>query len=308
MASSVKGKSSPKVLHAQPLAIPDPVTSLVPHLQKSHYWVFWGMLVGGFAGMAALTVATIDTRSTGIETLFVLLSSLFVPSLFVYFLDLRSRFVEPRRKTVIWTFVLGAVLGCPLAFVLELLLGTGVGAPLPAFETGLVEEFAKATAVFWLLRKKHGDLAFEMDGIIVGAAAGMGFAAFEDIVYGAGSFQHGLSAVIATVWTRQVLAAFGHGTWTAIVAGTIWRERRNGHIRLTARIAGAYLLAAALHALWDWSPFGLWTYPIVGAVGIYILRAMIKEALRQEDGFAARWLAPGAPASDGSTSSRPGAL
>lgn len=284
------------ILHAQPLALPDPVSSLLPHLQKPHYAMFWGALTGGFAGMTGLTVATIDTRSTGVEVLFVVLSSLFVPSLYVYFLDMRNRFVEPRRGILIRTFILGAVLGLPIAAVLEGLLGAGVGAPGPALLTGLIEEFAKATAVFWLLRRRHADLQFAMDGIIVGAAAGMGFAAFEDMAYGAAAFHQGLTAVILTVWLRQVLGAFGHGTWTAIVAGTIWRERKDGRIRVTPRVIGAYLLAAALHGLWDWGPLGVFTYLVVGIAGLWILRGMIKEALWQEDRFSARWLAGGTPA------------
>lgn len=284
------------VLHRQPLAVPDPVSSLLPHLQVSHYAAFWGALVGGFAGMTGLTVATIDTRSVDIEGLFVVLSSFFVPTLYVYFLDLRNRYIEPRRGILLRTFLLGAFLGIPIAIVLEGLLGAGVGAPGPALITGLIEEFAKATAVFWLLQRRHADLEFEMDGIIVGAAAGMGFAAFEDLAYGFGAFHHGLTAVIATVWLRQILSAFGHGTWTAIVAGTIWRERRGGAVRITRRVLGAYLLAAALHGLWDWGPLGLLTYPVVGFVGLWVLRGMIKEALWQEDQFTARWLSSGSRA------------
>lgn len=286
------------VLHGQPLAVPDPVSTLMPHLQRSNYTYFWGALAGGLAGMTGLTVATVDTRSVGVEVLFIVLSSLFVPSLYVYFLDMRNRFVEPRRTILIRTFLLGAVLGCPLAAILESVLGSGVGAPLPAFETGLIEEFAKATAIFWLLRKTHADLQFEMDGIIVGAAAGMGFAALEDLVYGAGAFHHGLTAVVVTVWLRQVLGAFGHGTWTAIVAGTIWRERQGGRFRITPRVLGAYLVAASLHGLWDWGPLGILTYLVVGVAGIYILRGMIKEALRQEDGFVARWMGSGTRAGE----------
>jgi RsiW-degrading membrane proteinase PrsW (M82 family) len=269
----------------------------MPHVQTPHYQYLWGALAGGFAGMAALTFATVDTQSTAVEVLFIALSSLLVPSLYVYYLDLRNRFIEPRRGTLIGTFLLGAFLGVPLAVILEKTFGTGVGAPGPAFGSGLVEEFSKATAVFWLLRRKHADLEFEMDGIIVGAAAGMGFAALEDMVYGAAAFHYGLTAVVATVWLRQLLAPFGHGTWTAIVAGTIWREKRGGRVQITQRVVGAYLLAAGLHGLWDWAPVGLWTILLVGVAGIYILRGMIKEALQQEQGFIARWMSSGTPAS-----------
>ena len=59
------------------------------------------------------------------------------------------------------------------------------------------------------------------------------------------------------------------------------------------RVIGAYLVAALLHGVWDWGPLGVFTYLVVGATGIWILRAMIKEALQQEDGFVARWMRAG---------------
>ena len=229
----------------QPVALPDPVSTFMPELQGRHYTYFWGALIGGIVALAGLTYETVNLQSVPLEGAFIVGGSLLIPSLYVYYLDLRNLFVEPRWRTLVWTFLLGAFLGAPLAVGLEVLLHAGVGAPIPALTTGLIEEFAKATAVLWLLRRKHRDLSFEMDGIIVGAAAGMGFAALEDILYGASAFHHGLHEVVLTVWLRQILAPFGHGTWTAIVAGTIWREKGSGRPRITRRVVGAYLVASA---------------------------------------------------------------
>ncbi|HZS93302.1 MAG TPA: PrsW family glutamic-type intramembrane protease, partial [Chloroflexota bacterium] len=156
----------------------------------------------------------------------------------------------------------------------------------PALVTGANEEAAKAAAVVWVLRRKRKDLIFEMDGIILGAAAGMGFAAIEDMLYAVGSAPHGLDAVLATVWVREILGPFGHGTWTAIVVGTIWRVRDAGFVRGALAILGAYLLAVALHGAWDWDPvsgYGALVWLLgVGAVGIVYLRSMIHHALQQE--------------------------
>lgn len=272
--------------YRQPVALPDPISTFMPALRPRHYASFWLALAGGVGGLIALSVATVDTASVNLEDVFIVLGSLLVPTLYVYYLDQRNMFLEPRGRTLVLTFLLGALLGCPIAFILEIVLGAGTGAPGPALLTGLIEEFSKGLALLWLLRRKHHTLSFEMDGIILGAAAGMGFAALEDMEYGALAFSHGIHAVVATVWLRQILGPFGHGTWTAILGGAIWRAKGDGRPRITASVIGAYLLVAALHGAFDWDPVPglaslLWI-AAVGAVGLIILRSMVHQALAQE--------------------------
>lgn len=239
-----------------------------------------------------MTYETVELHSKSFEIAFVVLGSLLIPSLYVYYLDLHNHFVEPRWQTLVLTFALGALLAAPLAAVLEAFLPAGTGAPGPAFVTGLIEEFAKGLVVLIILRRSYKRLRFQMDGIIIGAAAGMGFAAIEDMLYGVTAFKHGLTVVIATVWTRQILAAFGHGTWTAIVGGAIWKARGSGIPRVTISVLGAYLVAAVLHALWDWEPLGgdaaLFWFLLVGVAGLLILRVMVREALSEEEAYIKR--------------------
>lgn len=278
----------------------------MPQLAKRHYAYFWGALVTGFAGLVGLTDITITVHTTSTEEVFIVAGSLFVPILFVYYLDLRSLFVSPRFRTLLATFLLGAVLAAPLAVVLESFLPAGTGSPGPSFVTGLIEEFCKALALFWLMFKRHRFLRFEMDGIILGAAAGMGFAALEDMIYGAASFHQGLHSIVLTVWLRQLLGPFGHGVWTAIVGGAIWRAKGPKGPRLTLGVIGAYLTAAGLHGLWDWAPlpglFDLLWLVGVGVAGILILRSMIHEAITQEKqvlagaGLQIGSMAPASPA------------
>jgi len=287
--SSVLRHLSNPSFHGGPFqhaAIPDPVSTLMPQLAKRHYAYFWGALVLGFGGLIGLTDVTVTVHSRTIEELFIVLGSLFVPVMFVYYLDMRSLFVPPRFRTLLATFLLGAVLAAPLAAILESFLPAGTGAPGPAFVTGLIEEFCKALVLFWLMFRGHRYLRFEMDGVILGAAAGMGFAALEDMIYGASAFHHGLHAIVFTVWLRQLLGPFGHGVWTAIVGAAIWRSKGAGRPRITLAVLGAYLTAAVLHALWDWAPLPgfadlLWLVG-VGIVGILILRALIHDAISQE--------------------------
>ncbi|MBO9360371.1 MAG: hypothetical protein J7450_12535, partial [Thermomicrobium sp.] len=66
-----------------------------------------------------------------------------------------------------------------------------------------------------------------------------------------------------------------HAAWTALVTATLWRERvHHGHAGLTRATLGAYLLAVALHTLWD-------TFQIMSSVtrvdwlGIEVLSALV---------------------------------
>jgi protease PrsW len=269
-----------------PVANPQTLPSYSPKLQARHWVYFWIALLGGSGGMVALTFCTISFHSLEYEWAFVIGGSALAPVLYVFYLDLRSLFVDPRWRTLVATFVLGAILGVPVAFVLESVLPVGAGNLVQSLGIGLIEEGAKLLGLLWLFRKTKRYLSFEMDGIILGAAAGMGFAMLEDIGYGASAFDGGLTSVVFTVWLRILLGPLGHGTWTALVASVIWREKGAGRPRLTLSVLVAYLLAASLHGLWDWEPLpGLWNFlwfALIGAVGLYFLRRRVVEALRQE--------------------------
>ena len=259
----------------------------IPKMATRHRAIFWIMLGVGFVVMVLLTEITLATQKTWVEYTFIVFGSLYVPVLFVYYLDSRSLFVSPRFRTVLTTFLLGAFVAAPIAAVLEFFISySGTGSPGPALTTGLIEEFCKASVLLWLLFKGHRYLRFQMDGIILGAAAGMGFAALEDILYGSSAFHFGLHQVVFTVWLRQVLGPFGHGVWAAIIGAAIWRTKGSSPARIAVWVIGAYLLSATLHGLWDWDPitgFGaLFWLLAVGITGIVILRLLMHNALDQE--------------------------
>jgi protease PrsW len=49
-----------------------------------------------------------------------------------------------------------------------------------------------------------------------------------------------------------VLTLVGHGVWTAILGGVLFRATAPaGRLRLTGALVGWYLLVALLHGLWD---------------------------------------------------------
>ena len=94
------------------------------------------------------------------------------------------------------------------------------------------------------------------DGMILGAAVGFGFAAFESAGYAFNALftSQGLSLLdlVETEVLRGILAPLGHGLWTAILGGALFAAAaRRGRLRLTGPVFGWFLVVALLHFLWD---------------------------------------------------------
>ncbi|HKV85528.1 MAG TPA: PrsW family glutamic-type intramembrane protease, partial [Ktedonobacterales bacterium] len=237
---------------------------------------YWRVFLLGLIAYAVVAQVTASTANLHLAPLEMLLASALVPVVFVIFCWEQNAFVDMPPAVVGITFASGAVLGISIAAIVEPLLipnsvaTTGITLPI-AVIIGLVEETAKVISVAWFLRNRR--LRSELDGLILGAAAGMGFSALETAGYGFAAFLQGFftgaNSPVATLsgavhagssnmnhelLVRMALAVFGHGVWTAIVCAAIWRDRGQSTFRLTAGVMTAFGIAVGLHALWDWSP------------------------------------------------------
>ena len=145
----------------------------------------------------------------------------------------------------------------------SLVPGPGLDASI-AFMAGVLEELAKGSAVvllFLVMRKDFDDV---VDGIVYGAAVGLGFNFMESITYmtslysifspeGVGGFAAGFQW-----YARQVLGLFfGHATYTAYIGAGIGVARQLASRRQKAFAVGAgFTVAIAAHFAWDaWIAF-----------------------------------------------------
>jgi RsiW-degrading membrane proteinase PrsW (M82 family) len=195
---------------------------------------------------------TFATGNVNLVPTIILLGSFLVPVAFVtYAFGHADEVVTAQR--IFTAFVYGGVLGVLGASVLEAaLLRRPSG---PAFVgVGLIEEAVKLAAL-WLLARRLPRYTMR-DGIVLGAAVGFGFAAFESAGYAFNAlFTAGGPSLLNLVETevlRGILAPVGHGLWTAILGGTLFGvAARRGRLRLSRAVVGWYLLVALLHGLWD---------------------------------------------------------
>jgi protease PrsW len=152
-----------------------------------------------------------------------------------------------------------------------------------AFSAGLLEELAKGVAVLLLFLVMRNEFDDVVDGIVYGAAVGLGFNFMESIAYMTNLYAifnpEGVGAYAAGFqwYARQVLGLFfGHATYTALIGAGIGiaRQLPNPRHKVIA-IASGFLIAIAAHFSWDaWLAFFPIESSALGLVEIH-LRTLI---------------------------------
>jgi protease PrsW len=152
-----------------------------------------------------------------------------------------------------------------------------------AFSAGLLEELAKGIAVLLLFLVMRNEFDDVVDGIVYGAAVGLGFNFMESIAYMTNLYAifspdgAGATAAGFQWYARQVLGLFfGHATYTALIGAGIGiaRQLPDRRHKVIAIVSG-FLIAIAAHFSWDaWLAFFPIESSTLGLVEIH-LRTLI---------------------------------
>jgi protease PrsW len=121
--------------------------------------------------------------------------------------------------------------------------------------TGFVEELAKLVVIIWFIReKKH---KFILNGILIGAAVGTGFAAFESAGYALMAVLiSDFDTMYVTIFWRGVLAPGGHIVWAALMGAAICLVKGDNRplnfpLLMDKRFLGTFVFVVTMHAVWD---------------------------------------------------------
>jgi RsiW-degrading membrane proteinase PrsW (M82 family) len=309
VAEQTQGPSASGAVAPRPMAFPGTASAesrFLRWLKRQKGKRYWRVFLVGLAGYIAATIVLHNTDNPHLVPMALLIGSAVVPVAFVRFCVDEGAFADMPVQVVGFTFISGAITGLLLAAILESNLAVD-RSPGPWIMVGLAEESAKVAAVAWILFNKR--LRSELDGLVIGAAAGMGFAALETAGYGFDAFLQGcvsagctnqtlltgfvggIDAMQHSIILRMTLALFGHGVWTAIICAAIWRDRGKSVFRLTSGVVLAFGISVGLHFLWDWGAAQvpdnasdaeavLAQLPI-GLLGLFILRFFIRESLQR---------------------------
>lgn len=173
---------------------------------------------------------------------------------------------------------------------------------LGASVAGLVEEPGKLLVLAFVINnRKYRSI---LNGLLLGAAVGAGFAAFESAGYaflyllehvsvsmqynGAVTLQlNDIAAMRQLIMSRGLLSPFGHIVWTGMSAAALWRVMGNDPFRWEMlkdpRFTRVFAAAILLHMIWD-SPLQLpfdGLYILLGAVAWVVVLGLVQEGLEE---------------------------
>jgi len=231
----------------------------------------------------------------------ILLLAAFVPS-FIYLVWIRNteRFAPEPYGRLLRTFAYGAVISVVIAIAGELIATSLFNAniqrfydifgknpnlaslALAIFIAPLIEELTKSLGVF-RVRRFMSDIE---DGMIYGAAAGIGFAATENLLYEGSAFlTGGAQAFVITAVVRTLSSALLHASASAVVGLGIARSFREGKSWLPyyfggVLMHGSFNLFASLGDIYsaqaEAALIGLAAAFVIAIGGISVVRSKIR--------------------------------
>ena len=194
------------------------------------------------------------------------------------------------RNVSLYQLIRLVVVGGLLSIVISLIgfRVTGLSNWLGAMSAGIVEESGKLLALILMARNPR--YRWTLNGLLLGAAVGTGFAVFESTGYAfaRGLLDSGTDAMKSIIFTRGVLSVLGgHALFTGMVGAALWRVRAGRPVTremlLDKRFYRVFGLAIVLHMLWN-SPIELPFYTkniAIGFVAWVALLSFIQDGLRQ---------------------------
>jgi RsiW-degrading membrane proteinase PrsW (M82 family) len=241
----------------------------------------WILIIG--VGLYLLVRHTlIATGDPNYLPALILLGAAVVPVSFVAFVSERQLPYDVSSGLLVIVALVGGVIGTVVAGTLEYRTLTDLGV-LPLFWVAVFEEAAKliapAAVLFFTQHRRH-----PADGLLLGVAAGAGFAVLETMGYAFVVLiqsNGNIGAVEGVLLVRGLLSPAAHMAWTGLTAAALWRmTSRDGSGAFAGiRFAVVFLVAVILHATWD-SIDTETGYAVLAAVSLVLLFGTV-HGLRQ---------------------------
>ena len=218
-------------------------------------WLWSRVLVGlGLAFFMMLLCCELFNNINALPGTIVLGSFMVPVGILVFFFELNT----PKNISfynVLKIFLVGGCGSLLLTLTLFSLTKDTGKAYLEAIITGVVEEVAKAGIVaYFILREK--DAKHTVNGLLVGAAVGAGFAAFESAGYALRFYLNAdFGRMLDVILLRAYLAPGGHVVWAAMAGYAMMLVKGDGAMSVQVFRKKAFWkifwIPIAMHAIWD---------------------------------------------------------
>jgi len=220
---------------------------------------FWTFCLG--CTLLSVLLTALSGGLTGILASPLIVAAALIPNIAIAFAIPRlQRFQRTHRYVLGGAFLAGAIVAIPPALVINTTLFLPIELSMSdllniiGYGTipGIVEEGIKGLIVFFIFRQFRDELYTPVDGIVLGALVGLGFAMTEDITYFFQSLEGGAIGLVLTLFLRLGLGWMNHSVFTAIIGLAFGYARMGpqGRRRWLIPVAG-YIVAAGLHNTFD---------------------------------------------------------
>ncbi|MEQ1692547.1 MAG: PrsW family glutamic-type intramembrane protease, partial [Gemmatimonas sp.] len=254
-------------------------------------WVFLRVAALSLALYWGFTFAWNTFQNVNLIPGLIMIGSVAVPlSLLIFFFEMNVP-----RNISLYQVIRLLLTGGLVSIIISLFLfdwTEGLSNWIGAASAGIVEETGKVLTLLLVVRKPR--FRWTLNGLLLGATVGTGFAVFESAGYAlraALSDDGGITAMRDVIFQRGILSVFGgHVLWTGLAGAALWRVRDDQPFQREMLVDPRFLRVLAvcmvMHMLWNSNI----TLPLVGKVGTFValgaaawllVLGMIQSGLRQ---------------------------
>ncbi len=215
----------------------------------------------------------------------IFIGALLVPfSLSIFFWEVNV----PRNISIfdcVRFFFVGGVLSLVSTSIVYAVIGDLANiSVIGAFFVGFAEELGKAVISIYYAKKFNSK--YVLNGLLIGACVGAGFAVFETAGYlFLYALQVGIVDMLELLYVRSFFSVGTHLMWTAIVTAAFVSVKQDKAFNISMignkKFIRFFLIAVLLHALWDMPFAGRLLYSALSTIAIIIVLVMISAGLRQ---------------------------
>ena len=248
-------------------------------------WMFARVFVLTLALYIGFVWALSEFENANLIPGLIMIGSVAVPfSLLIFFFEVNT----PRNVSLFQVIKLLLIGG--LVSIVVSLFGfrwTNLDSWLGAAAAGIIEESGKALTLLLVVRKAR--FRWTLNGLLLGATVGAGFAIFESAGYALNAATDNFDAMRHTIVERGFLSVLGgHVLWTALVGAALWRVRGDQPFRremlVDPRFLRVFGICVLMHMTWNWSSLTLPMYGkyfILGGAAWLLVLGFIQNGLKQ---------------------------
>lgn len=229
-------------------------------------WIL-ALVVGIIAYVATFVIMLLTRNPTMLPTVLLVGAGTIPLTVLLFAQSSRVGPLVPTRILLV-TAVLGGLFGICAAGLEETIAGLLLG-KASILLVGVIEETAKLVVPLIVLGLAHRST--RGGGIVIGIAAGTGFAILETMGYGFNALlsrSGGLGALDSTLILRGILVPAGHVAWTGAICAALWFLVETRHkLRGVLALAVAYVGAVVMHTAWDATTSGI-LHILIGVISV----------------------------------------